>query len=165
MNRGVLQWRLNYKSGARVDALAGDEPGILGAEKRDHARDIDRLRQPAERRALQPHLRERPRGEADLRAFFVVDLMPHRRLDRCRTDAVPFRGCRCIPIAKSRHEGDLSKSDQQDRNGSTIGFGLGRRRIFLLEYDPEKWRPVFGKDHAQTQNLDPDPIQSKWIRV
>jgi hypothetical protein len=34
-----------------------------------------------------------------------------------------------------------------------------------LEHDPEKWKPVFGKDHAQTQNLDPDPIQSKWIRV
>jgi hypothetical protein len=28
-----------------------------------------------------------------------------------------------------------------------------------LELDPEKWKPVFGKDHAQTKNLDPDPIQ------
>jgi hypothetical protein len=47
-----------------------------------------------------------------------------------------------------------------------------------LEHDPEKWKPVsrlrearfggrrkVGKDHAQTQNLDPDPIQLNWIRV
>jgi hypothetical protein len=24
-----------------------------------------------------------------------------------------------------------------------------------LEHDPEKWIPVFGKDHAQRKNLDP----------
>jgi len=25
-------------------------------------------------------------------------------------------------------------------------------RIATLEHDPEKWEPVFGKDHAQTKN-------------
>jgi hypothetical protein len=24
-----------------------------------------------------------------------------------------------------------------------------------LEHDPEKWEPVFGKDHAQTKKLEP----------
>jgi hypothetical protein len=28
-----------------------------------------------------------------------------------------------------------------------------------VEHDPEKWTPVFGQDHAQMKNLDPDPIQ------
>jgi hypothetical protein len=35
----------------------------------------------------------------------------------------------------------------------------------FLEHDPEKWKPVFGQDHAQTNNLDRDPIQSNWIMV
>jgi hypothetical protein len=34
-----------------------------------------------------------------------------------------------------------------------------------LEHDPEKWAPVFGKDDAQTKDLDHDPIQSNWIMV
>jgi hypothetical protein len=41
------------------------------------------------------------------------------------------------------------------------------------EHDPEKacpgldpvWKPVFGQDHAQTNNLEPDPIQLKWMPV
>jgi hypothetical protein len=36
---------------------------------------------------------------------------------------------------------------------------------YPLERDPEKWKPVFGKDHAQTSNLDHDPIQMNWIMV
>ena len=31
--------------------------------------------------------------------------------------------------------------------------------------DPEKWKPVFGQDHAQINNLDRDPIQLNWITV
>ena len=34
-----------------------------------------------------------------------------------------------------------------DRFGWQV-FPLERR----LEHDPEKWEPVFGKDHAQTRN-------------
>ena len=34
-----------------------------------------------------------------------------------------------------------------------------------LEHDPEKWEPVFEKDHAQTRKLDHDPIQSNRIMV
>jgi hypothetical protein len=33
------------------------------------------------------------------------------------------------------------------------------------EHDPEKWDPVFGKDHAQTKKLDHDPIQLNRIMV
>jgi hypothetical protein len=36
---------------------------------------------------------------------------------------------------------------------------------FSLEHDPEKWKPVFGKDHAQNKKLDHDPIQLNWITV
>jgi hypothetical protein len=34
-----------------------------------------------------------------------------------------------------------------------------------LEHDPEKWKPVFGKDHAPMRNLDLDPIQLNWIKI
>jgi hypothetical protein len=34
-----------------------------------------------------------------------------------------------------------------------------------LEHDPEKWMPVFGKDHAPTKNLDYDPVQLDRIMV
>jgi hypothetical protein len=40
-----------------------------------------------------------------------------------------------------------------------------RAGLASLEHDPEKWKPVFGKDHAQTKNLDHDPIQLNWIMV
>jgi hypothetical protein len=31
------------------------------------------------------------------------------------------------------------------------GGAIGRdSEIFVLKHDPEKWTPVFGKDHAQT---------------
>jgi hypothetical protein len=38
----------------------------------------------------------------------------------------------------------------------------------VAEHDPEKWRPVFGKDHAQTRNHDPEPkdrVSEKWRPV
>jgi 4-hydroxyphenylacetate 3-monooxygenase len=34
-----------------------------------------------------------------------------------------------------------------------------------LEHDPEKWEPVFGKDHAQTKSWMLPPISSGWIRL
>jgi hypothetical protein len=39
---------------------------------------------------------------------------------------------------------------------------LGR---FQPEHDPEKWMPVFRKDHAPTKQLDHDPIQFDRIMV
>jgi hypothetical protein len=40
--------------------------------------------------------------------------------------------------------------------------GMGNIRI---EHDPEKWMPVFRKDHAPTKKLDHDPIQIDLIMV
>jgi hypothetical protein len=34
-----------------------------------------------------------------------------------------------------------------------------------LEHDPEKWMPVFRKDHAPTKKLDHDPIQFDRVMV
>jgi hypothetical protein len=34
-----------------------------------------------------------------------------------------------------------------------------------LEHDPEKWTPVFRKDHAPTKKLDRAPIQFDRIMV
>jgi hypothetical protein len=31
------------------------------------------------------------------------------------------------------------------------GFRLSEKIMLKLEHDPEKWFPVFGKDHAQTK--------------
>ncbi len=42
------------------------------------------------------------------------------------------------------HELDLDGGGL--RHGGPLSIGLGRN----LEHDPEKWKPVFGKDHAQT---------------
>ena len=42
---------------------------------------------------------------------------------------------------------------------------LNARVAKRLEHDPEKWKPVFGKDHAPTQYLNCDPIQLDRITV
>jgi hypothetical protein len=36
---------------------------------------------------------------------------------------------------------------------------------FGLKHDPEKWTPVFRKDHAPTKKLNHDPIQFYRIMV
>jgi hypothetical protein len=45
------------------------------------------------------------------------------------------------------------------------GGDWGRDRPLPSEHDPEKWQPVFGKDHASPQYLDHDPIQFDRIIV
>jgi hypothetical protein len=35
----------------------------------------------------------------------------------------------------------------------------------LLEHDPEKWTPVFGKDHAQKKKWSMAPIQRNGIMI
>jgi hypothetical protein len=52
-----------------------------------------------------------------------------------------------------------------------LGFALiGAGAFFVFrgpgwEHDPEKWEPVFGKDHAQPRNPGHDPIQLNRIMV
>jgi len=49
-----------------------------------------------------------------------------------------------------------SKSERIGRNPKTgIEVPITERRVMVFkrpqpEHDPEKWKPVFGKDHAQT---------------
>jgi hypothetical protein len=38
-------------------------------------------------------------------------------------------------------------------------------RFSELEHDPEKWKPVFRKDHAQTKRRDHDPIPFNRIMI
>ncbi len=45
------------------------------------------------------------------------------------------------------------------------GTNSGILRGNKLEHHPEKWKPVFGKDHAPLANLDNDPIQLDRIIV
>jgi hypothetical protein len=35
----------------------------------------------------------------------------------------------------------------------------------LLEHDPEKWKPVFRKDHAPPRNLERQSIQPEAIAL
>jgi hypothetical protein len=37
------------------------------------------------------------------------------------------------------------------KGGTGEGNKVRTRRVLALEHDPEKWIPVFGKDHAQTK--------------
>jgi hypothetical protein len=64
-----------------------------------------------------------------------------------------------------------------------VETGFRKRSCSNKEHDPEKWKPVFGKDHAQTKSMIPksgnrfsekdhaqkkldfDPIQSDRIKV
>jgi hypothetical protein len=44
-------------------------------------------------------------------------------------------------------------------------FRVGERLPSMLEHDPEKWKPVFRKDHAQTKRSDHDAIPSNRIMI
>jgi hypothetical protein len=56
-------------------------------------------------------------------------------------------------------------------SGGAFGFDFFQnapRRVASpkgLEHDPEKWEPVFGKDHAQTKSQTMIPIQLDRIMV
>ena len=62
--------------------------------------------------------------------------------------------------ARHRHDRreDADRHPLQPRHGRADDHGRGRlhrrglcRALACLEHDPEKWEPVFGKDHAQTK--------------
>jgi hypothetical protein len=50
-------------------------------------------------------------------------------------------------------------------SSATTGQALAGAARSELEHDPEKWMPVFRKDHAPTKKLDNDPIQFDRIMV
>jgi hypothetical protein len=53
------------------------------------------------------------------------------------------------------------RSGAKKSSGKPQGLGFHRP----LEHDPEKWKPVFGKDHAPMKHLDNDPIQFDRMMV
>ena len=50
-----------------------------------------------------------------------------------------------------RHDAGASRAIHQGRRATLGRCDSGGRRYGRLEHDPEKWTPVFGKDHAQTK--------------
>jgi hypothetical protein len=48
---------------------------------------------------------------------------------------------------------------------SRVAARCAIKPLRLLEHDPEKWEPVFRKDHAQTKRGDHDPIQPNRIMI
>jgi hypothetical protein len=65
-------------------------------------------------------------------------------------------------IGRRQPEGQEAKTKPQIQQRRRPAMTAKRP---VLEHDPEKWKPAFGKDHAPTRNLDLDPIQSNWIKV
>src|SRR4029077_16604503 len=49
--------------------------------------------------------------------------------------------------------------------GAAAGASIVHTPVIQLEHDPEKWMPVFRKDHAPTKKPDHDPIQFDRIMV
>src|SRR4029077_5355446 len=65
------------------------------------------------------------------------------------------QGGRRNPPHRRRRPGDFDAGRSE----------MMRRRACRLEHGPEKWMPVFRKDHAPTKELDHDPIQFDRIMV
>jgi hypothetical protein len=64
------------------------------------------------------------------------------------------------PSDRSIHDGVLRRLDADGRHGDEEDD-----QFRLLEHDPEKWVPVFGKDHAQTKLSESDEqVSGKLIR-
>jgi hypothetical protein len=63
------------------------------------------------------------------------------------------------------------EGDDRLRSSSAVGGKLGgqgafadiSRSLMKLEHDPEKWAPVFGKDHAPIIRWSGMPIRRKVI--
>jgi hypothetical protein len=63
-------------------------------------------------------------------------------------------------IARGAENAALRRSSRRGQRAGAVSGGADS-----LEHDPEKWMPVFRKDHAPTKNLDHDPIQFDRIMV
>jgi hypothetical protein len=61
-----------------------------------------------------------------------------------------------------RHVGDVRAGKGRDlRRNAMINWSS----CAASEHEPENWKPVFGKDHAQAKKSDFDPIQFDRIKV
>jgi hypothetical protein len=99
---------------------------------------------------------------------------PHIGLDHCRAEFVRWKRSHEAP--RARHNSTRAATPhgtgvEKDRSQSFQSAMLlcrkksGTPQSERLVHDPEKWKPVFGKDHAPTQNLDLDPIRFDRIKV
>ena len=81
--------------------------------------------------------------------------------------AIPFFLATAIGAKYFHGASDQAVPPHRLRHHRARGTGqpAAVRHLAALEHDPEKWNPVFGKDHAQNKNQDYDPIQLNWIIV
>jgi len=71
---------------------------------------------------------------------------------------IPTRGAHVA----QRHVGDVRAGKGRNlRRNAMINWSS----LAASEHEPEKRKPVFGKDHAQAKKSDFDPIQLDRIRV
>jgi hypothetical protein len=70
-----------------------------------------------------------------------------------------FRPCPSVGATSQRvHEETALFASGAFRGGNRV-------KKIPLEHDPEKWEPVFRKDHAQTKRLDHDAIPLNRIMI
>src|SRR6202045_5140365 len=65
----------------------------------------------------------------------------------------------CAPLILHRSERCSGHGSKLVCEASGLKSERSANKISGLEHDPEKWMPVFRKDHAPTKKLDHDPIQ------
>ena len=104
------------------------EAGVPGFEIRNLERDLGAAQDPRDdRRQAQPSHHRRA-----------------QRAGRARTSCYAQHPA-------DRHDAGASRAIHQGRRATLGRCHSGGRRYGRLEHDPEKWTPVFGKDHAQTK--------------
>ena len=92
----------------------------------------------------------------------LLGLQPHRRAVDRLADFVLLGRAR--QRARHRRQGQ-GRSRRHDRGDHAAGERLRRQSPGRLAHDPEKWTPVFGKDHVQEKMLGEQVIQSKRIAL
>ena len=109
-------------------------------------------------------------GEAMDAGGLLLPLVQHRRIDVAPDAGEQPEVFR--PAAHHRFEifqiAANQRLPQASRGSSASGSGnraqnACSRFMVALEHDPEKWKPVFGQDHAQTKFTRHDRIQLSRI--
>ena len=74
------------------------------------------------------------------------------------TKVIPIHGA----YVAQRRIDDVRVGKGRDLRGNAM---INWSSFVASEHEPEKWNPVFGKDHAQAKKSDFDPIQFDRIKV
>ena len=109
----------------------------------------DRNREAARRAGPWRMVRRRARADSTIREGLYVVELPRRRLDggRSRPAARPHLG---LARAEGRHQ-RFQNHPRRPRLGAPVRPCTGDGDAGGLEHDPEKWEPVFRRDHAQSK--------------